>query len=63
MSPAAQYWPAAGLYVVRNADKLRHLAWLPLDTEPGQEYWVSMNLAGKFASACHHTIHRAIAVA
>lgn len=41
-------------------DKLRHLAWLDLDTEAGQEYWVSMNLAGRFASACHHVIHRAI---
>ncbi len=39
---------------------LRHLAWLSLDTEVGQEYWLSMNLAGRFASACHHTIHRAI---
>ena len=41
--------------------QLRHLAWLSLDTEAGQEYWISMNLAGRFASACHHTIHRAIA--
>lgn len=40
---------------------LRHLAWLSLDSEEGQEYWVSMNLAGRFASACHHTIHRALA--
>ncbi len=40
--------------------KLRHLAWLSLDTEAGQEYWISMNLAGRFASACHHTIHRAL---
>ncbi|MFQ5569661.1 MAG: RtcB family protein [Rhodothermales bacterium] len=41
--------------------ELRHLAWLSLDSEAGQEYWISMNLAGRFASACHHTIHRAIA--
>ncbi|GAB5520242.1 MAG: RtcB family protein [Rhodothermales bacterium] len=41
-------------------DKLRHLAWLDLDSEAGQEYWVSMNLAGRFASACHHVIHRSI---
>lgn len=40
---------------------LRHLAWLSLDTEVGQEYWLSMNLAGRFASACHHTIHRSLA--
>jgi len=41
--------------------ELRHLAWLPMDSEVGQEYWLSMNLAGRFASACHHTIHRSIA--
>jgi tRNA-splicing ligase RtcB len=41
-------------------DKLRHLAWLPMSTEAGGEYWTSMELAGRFASACHHTIHRAI---
>ena len=37
------------------------LAWLSLDDEAGQEYWMSMNLAGRYASACHHTIHQAIA--
>ena len=39
--------------------ELQALAWLGLDTELGQEYWTSMNLAGRFASACHHTIHEA----
>jgi len=40
---------------------LRHLAWLPLASEVGQEYWISMNLVGRYASACHHTIHRILA--
>lgn len=40
---------------------LQALAWLGLDTELGQEYWLSMGLAGRFASACHHTIHEALA--
>ncbi|WP_298740338.1 RtcB family protein [uncultured Chitinophaga sp.] len=35
----------------------QHLAWLELDTEAGQEYWRSMNLAGSYASASHHLIH------
>jgi tRNA-splicing ligase RtcB (3'-phosphate/5'-hydroxy nucleic acid ligase) len=35
-----------------------HFAWLDLDSEAGQEYWLSMNLAGDYASACHHHIHR-----
>lgn len=43
--------------------ELQALAWLGLDTELGQEYWTSMNLAGRFASACHHTIHEALAAA
>ena len=38
----------------------RHLAWLGLDTELGQEYWLSMELAGDFASECHHAIHRTL---
>ena len=43
--------------------ELQALAWLGLDTELGQEYWTSMELAGRFASACHHTIHDALATA
>lgn len=39
------------------------LAWLDLDTEAGQEYWQAMNLAGDYASACHHQIHERIAQA
>lgn len=38
----------------------KHLAWLDLDTEEGQEYWLAMNLAGDYASACHHQIHERI---
>lgn len=38
----------------RNA---QHLAWLTLDSEEGQEYWLSMNLAGEYAKACHDRIH------
>ncbi|MFH1160402.1 MAG: RtcB family protein [bacterium] len=38
----------------------RHLAWLELDSEEGQEYWIGMNLAGDYASANHHEIHEKI---
>ncbi len=41
----------------------KHLAWLSLDTQEGWEYWLAMNLAGDYASACHHDIHRRIAKA
>ncbi|HEY7347351.1 MAG TPA: RtcB family protein [Ktedonobacterales bacterium] len=40
---------------------LRHLSWLPLDSEAGQEYWLSMELAGRFASANHYVIHHRVA--
>lgn len=42
---------------------VRHLAWLPLDSEEGQEYWLSMELAGRFASANHYVIHHRVAKA
>jgi tRNA-splicing ligase RtcB len=38
-----------------------HLAWLDMNTEEGQEYWIAMNLAGDYASANHHEIHKKIA--
>jgi tRNA-splicing ligase RtcB (3'-phosphate/5'-hydroxy nucleic acid ligase) len=41
----------------------RHLAWLGLDAEAGEEYWKAMNLAGDYASACHHQIHQRMASA
>lgn len=39
----------------------KHLAWLPLNGEVGQEYWLAMELAGRFASANHHVIHHQVA--
>ncbi|WP_256003541.1 RtcB family protein [Pedobacter deserti] len=39
----------------------KHLAWLSLDEEEGQEYWIAMNLAGEYASANHYEIHNKIA--
>jgi tRNA-splicing ligase RtcB (3'-phosphate/5'-hydroxy nucleic acid ligase) len=41
----------------------RHLAWLDLDSEEGQEYWQAMTLAGDYASACHHQIHERLSKA
>ncbi|MBN1866295.1 RtcB family protein [Candidatus Sumerlaeota bacterium] len=40
---------------------LVHLAWLELDTEAGREYWDTMHLMGRYASANHELIHRHIA--
>ncbi|MBL8166131.1 MAG: RtcB family protein [Anaerolineae bacterium] len=47
-----------------NLDKsVRFLAWLPLEWHEGQEYWLAMELAGRFASANHEIIHRRVAKA
>ncbi|MEL1245318.1 RtcB family protein [Flavobacterium sp. DGU11] len=40
-----------------------NLAYLGLDTQEGQEYWIAMNLAGDYASACHQVIHDKMAKA
>ena len=40
---------------------VKHLAWLDLDSSEGQEYWLAMNLAGDYASACHDEIHKRLA--
>ncbi|GHU73024.1 hypothetical protein FACS189413_16930 [Bacteroidia bacterium] len=34
-----------------------HFAWLDSNSEAGQAYWMSMNLAGDYAKACHERIH------
>jgi len=39
------------------------LAWLDLNSEAGQEYWLAMNLAGDYASANHHQIHQRLTAA
>lgn len=41
----------------RNDSQLRHLGWLNLDDQEGQEYWAAMNLMGRYAAANHLVIH------
>ncbi len=43
--------------------RYQELAWLDLDSEAGQEYWLAMQVAGDFASACHQTIHETVLAA
>jgi len=40
-----------------------NLAYLDLNAEAGQEYWLAMNLAGDYASACHEIIHNKLSKA
>ena len=41
--------------------ELRHLSWLDLNTDEGQEYWRAMELMGLYAEANHSCIHRHVA--
>ena len=45
----------------RLPGEANNLAWLSMDEAEGIEYWNAMNLAGDYASACHHVIHAKIA--
>ncbi|MFY8090796.1 MAG: RtcB family protein [Chitinophagaceae bacterium] len=45
----------------RLPQEAKNLAWLNLNEQEGMEYWLAMNLAGDYASACHHIIHQKIA--
>lgn len=45
----------------RLPGETNNLAWLDLKEEEGMEYWLAMNLAGDYASACHEVIHDKIA--
>lgn len=40
-----------------------NLAYLDMNSAEGQEYWLAMNLAGDYASACHEVIHERMAKA
>lgn len=58
----ARHYTKIAMDVCRLPQEAKHLAWLDLDTEAGQEYWLAMNLAGDYASACHHQIHERMAI-
>ncbi len=53
----ARHYSNIAREVCKLPREAQHFAWLELDTEAGQEYWMSMNLAGDFAQACHERIH------
>ncbi len=53
----AQHYTKVAMAKTRLPKMAKHLAWLSLDSQEGMEYWLAMNLAGDYASACHHDIH------
>lgn len=58
----ARHYTHIAMDVCKLPQEAKHLAWLDLSTEAGQEYWLAMNLAGDYASACHHQIHDRMAI-
>jgi tRNA-splicing ligase RtcB len=57
----ARHYTKVAMEQCKLPQQAKHLAWLDLDSEVGQEYWLAMNLAGDYASACHHQIHERVA--
>lgn len=58
----AAHYTKVAMETCQLPQEAKHLAWLDLNTEAGQEYWLAMNLAGDYASACHHQIHERMAI-
>lgn len=59
----ARHYTRLAMQLCQLPNEAKHLAWLTLDSAEGQEYWKAMNLAGDYASACHHQIHRRLSKA
>jgi len=59
----AQHYTKVAMAKCPLPPEARYLAWLDLNTQEGQEYWLAMNLAGDYASACHRDIHRRLSLA
>ncbi len=57
----ARHYTKLAMDMCKLPGEAKHLAWLDLASEAGQEYWLAMNLAGDYASACHHQIHERLA--
>lgn len=60
-SEIALYYSKLAMEKIKLPGKALHLAWLELNSQEGQEYWLAMNLAGEYASANHHEIHAKVA--
>lgn len=43
--------------------ELRDWAWLDLETEEGQEYWLAMELCQRYTEASHRWLHKTLAAA
>ncbi len=53
----AGYYTKLAKELCRLPKEAANLAYLDLNSAEGLEYWMAMNLAGDYASACHEIIH------
>ncbi len=56
----AQHYTKIAMNTCKLPAEAQQLAWLDMESEAGQEYWLSMNLAGDYARACHDAIRSAL---
>jgi tRNA-splicing ligase RtcB len=59
----AGYYTRLAKELCKLPKEAANLAYLDMNSEAGQEYWLAMNLAGDYASACHEVIHHKLAKA
>ncbi len=59
----ANYYTKLAKSLCKLPKEAQNLAYLGLDSAEGQEYWMAMNLAGDYASACHEVIHEKLSKA
>jgi len=53
----AKYYTQIAMNACKLPREVQQMAWLDMDSEAGQEYWLCMALAGDYAKACHERIH------
>lgn len=56
-SAIARHYTQIAMNTCKLPRHAQQLAWLDMDSEAGQEYWLTMTLAGDYAKACHEQIH------
>jgi tRNA-splicing ligase RtcB len=59
----AQYYTGIARRMRKLPKGAINLAWLDLDEEEGQEYWMAMNLAGDYSAANHQIVHEKLSAA
>jgi len=56
-SAIARHYTQIAMNTCKLPRHAQQLAWLDMNSEAGQEYWLTMTLAGDYARACHERIH------